>query len=154
MTSMRYRLSVLALLASVVAGTAACSSSDSDTSKPEGTRTEAPASTGAAATGQVDPKAFATALAQPGTVVLDVRTPEEFAEGHIPKARNIDVQASDFSQKLSTLDKSASYAVYCRSGKRSAAATAQMRAAGFTTVVDLAGGITAWTAAGNAVTTS
>lgn len=153
MKSARYRIMVTVLLATVSAATAACSSSDSDPAKPEG-GTAAPATAGAAVADQLDPKAFAEALKQPGTIVLDVRTPEEFAEGHIPNAKNIDVQASGFSSQLKSLDKAASYAVYCRSGRRSATAAQQMRAAGFTKVVDLAGGVTAWTAAGSQLTKS
>lgn len=69
-------------------------------------------------------------------VVVDVRTAAEYAAGHIAGAQNIDVEASDFSSKISTLDKTAAYLVYCRSGRRSAIAADRMAAAGFRDIVD------------------
>ncbi len=73
----------------------------------------------------------------PAGNVIDVRTAAEFSEGHVQGARNLDVQNGDFAAALETLDKSASYNVYCRSGRRSATAVELMRNAGFTNVVDL-----------------
>ena len=87
---------------------------------------------------------FSTAMKTPGTVVLDVRTPAEFATGHLPQAQNIDFEASDFATRIAALDKNTTYAIYCRSGNRSGAAMEQMAAANFTHVYDLAGGIGAW----------
>lgn len=69
-------------------------------------------------------------------VVIDVRTPAEYAAGHVAGARNIDVEAPDFGSKISSLDKGAAYLVYCHSGRRSAIAADQMAAAGFTNIVD------------------
>ena len=94
------------------------------------------------------PREFATSMQRPGTVVLDVRTPAEYAAGHLPGAVNIDVQAADFASRLQALDKKTAYAVYCHSGRRSAIASAQMTDAGFSQVVDLDGGIQAWQQAG------
>jgi phage shock protein E len=68
--------------------------------------------------------------------VIDVRTPAEYAAGHIAGARNIDVEAADFASKIASLDKKAPYLVYCHSGRRSGIAAAQMAAAGFTDIVD------------------
>ena len=73
----------------------------------------------------------------PAGNVIDVRTASEFAEGHVQGARNLDIQNGDFEKALETLDKDATYNVYCRSGRRSAAAVEMMRNAGFTNVVDL-----------------
>ena len=73
----------------------------------------------------------------PAGNVLDVRTAAEFAEGHVQGARNLDIQNGDFKKALESLDKNATYNVYCRSGNRSAAAVEMMRNAGFTKVVDL-----------------
>lgn len=87
---------------------------------------------------------FSTAMKQPGTIVLDVRTPAEFGEGHLPEAQNIDIEAADFATKIAALDENATYAVYCRSGNRSGTALQEMSAAGFTHVYDLADGIVAW----------
>jgi rhodanese-related sulfurtransferase len=70
-------------------------------------------------------------------VVVDVRTSGEFSEGHLANAINIDVEAGVFDQEIATLDKSATYAVYCRSGRRSGIATEKMAKAGFTSVFNL-----------------
>lgn len=69
-------------------------------------------------------------------VVIDVRTPEEFAAGHLAGAQNIDVEAAGFGSKIAALDKGAAYLVYCHSGRRSGLAAAQMASAGFTDIVD------------------
>ncbi len=79
--------------------------------------------------------------------VIDVRTPSEYAAGHLAGAQNIDVEAADFGTRIAALDKNAPYLVYCRSGRRSAIAAEQMKQAGFTDVVD-AGGMTDLVAAG------
>jgi rhodanese-related sulfurtransferase len=73
----------------------------------------------------------------PAPVVIDVRTAAEFAEGHVQGAINFDIESGAFQAKLSSLDKSAGYALYCRSGRRSAIAAEQMATAGFTEVRDL-----------------
>lgn len=72
-------------------------------------------------------------------VIIDVRTPKEFAEGHIEGAVNIDLSSETFGESIAALDMSDSYGVYCRSGNRSAQAVAQMKEAGFTNVRDLGG---------------
>lgn len=76
------------------------------------------------------------------TTVLDVRTPSEYAAGHLEGAQNLDVSSADFAANLEALDPDADYVVYCQSGNRSARAVAQMEDAGFTAVQD-AGGISA-----------
>ena len=86
----------------------------------------------------------------PDFVILDVRTPQEYAAGHIAGARLLDFNAPDFAAQADKLPKDAGYLVYCRSGKRSAAATAALRAKGYTDVNDM-GGIKAWQEAGFAV---
>lgn len=100
----------------------------------------------------LDTADFAALAASDGVVLLDVRTPEEFAEGHLEGAVNLDVQAPDFAARAAELD-GASYAVYCRSGNRSQTAMQAMRSAGATAAADLAGGIVAWTQAGLPVVT-
>ena len=65
-------------------------------------------------------------------MLLDVRTPEEFATGHLAGAQLMNFEAADFDARLATLDKNATYAVYCRSGNRSGQALERMEAAGFT----------------------
>jgi rhodanese-related sulfurtransferase len=84
-------------------------------------------------------------------VILDVRTPEEFAAGHLPGAININMEAADFADRVSGLDESAETLVYCRTGNRSGVATDEMAELGFTDMSDLQGGIEAWAAAGEEV---
>ena len=105
------------------------------------------------AVSKVDAQAFADAAGQAGVVVLDVRSPEEFAAGHLPGAININVEDAGFADAIATLDKNATYAVYCQSGRRSGIATSQMAEAGFATLFDLQGGVQAWQQAGGALTT-
>lgn len=71
--------------------------------------------------------------------VIDVRTPPEFAAGHIAGALNIPVEASDFGVRISQLDPAEPYLVYCRTGRRSAIAADIMAEAGFTDVADAGG---------------
>lgn len=66
------------------------------------------------------------------TVIVDVRTPAEYAEGHLEGAVNIDVQSPEFTDEISELDADGDYVVYCRSGNRSAQAVSQMEAEGLT----------------------
>lgn len=99
----------------------------------------------------LDAKGFAALVGTKGVVVLDVRTPSEFAGGHLEGAVNIDIYASDFSSKIASLDKSKSYAIYCRSGNRSKTALDQMKKSGFSQVAHLTGGIGAWQASGGKV---
>jgi phage shock protein E len=82
--------------------------------------------------------------------VIDVRTPAEYAAGHVEGAENIDVSAVDFEQQLAELDKAEEYVVYCQSGNRSATAADKMADLGFTRVVD-AGGIVSLQAAGASI---
>ena len=83
--------------------------------------------------------------------LLDVRTAQEYAEGHIEGSVNIDIFSADFDQQVQQLDKSKPVYVYCRSGRRSANAMARMKDAGFTEIHNLQGGIMAWQQAGKAV---
>ena len=73
----------------------------------------------------------------PASKVIDVRTAEEFTEGHVKGARNLSLLNGDFEKELANLDKDVAYSVYCRSGNRSGQAVELMRNAGFTNVVDL-----------------
>ena len=87
---------------------------------------------------------FQTLIADPGMQLLDVRTQEEFDEGHIAGAILVDVNDSAFVDKaMAVLDTQRQVAVYCRSGRRSARAANQLAAKGMT-VTNLDGGIIAW----------
>jgi len=77
-------------------------------------------------------------------VILDVRTPDEFAQGHLHNAKLINYRAADFSDQLNALDKSKTYLIYCRSGGRSAGALRMMDQQGFSSVYNMDGGFTEW----------
>jgi thioredoxin len=83
---------------------------------------------------------------QTSLVLIDVRTPEEFAEGHLANAVNINFNGSDFKQKIGALDKSKTTFVYCLSGGRSNSAMNEMSEMGFREVYNLQGGILQWKA--------
>jgi rhodanese-related sulfurtransferase len=87
----------------------------------------------------------------PGLVVLDVRTPEEFAEGHIAGAKNIDFKGSDFEARLGELDRSKPYLVHCRSGARSGQSMASFEKLGFENIIHLNTGFNGWQEAGQPV---
>ena len=91
---------------------------------------------------------FAEEIKQPSIQVLDVRTPAEFAEGHLANSLNIDFESGNFVDEIKKLDKTKSYAVYCRSGRRSALAAAEMSKAGFHHILNMSGGTIDWTTAG------
>lgn len=66
------------------------------------------------------------------TQVIDVRTPDEYASGHVANAINIDAESSIFANQIAELDPEGVYLVYCRSGRRSAIAAQAMSEAGLT----------------------
>tara|TARA_A100001011_G_scaffold94399_1_gene99302 strand:+ start:1619 stop:2002 length:384 start_codon:yes stop_codon:yes gene_type:complete len=79
------------------------------------------------------------------SVILDVRTEEEFESGYIKGALNMDIRGGvDFLASIESLDKSKSYFVYCRSGARSGQACQLMSQMGFSAVYNLDGGVLAW----------
>ena len=78
-------------------------------------------------------------------VLVDVRTPEEFGEGHLPGAINIDWLSPDFKAQWAEMDPSKKVYVYCQKGGRSARAAASLDSLGFT-VIDLTGGYEAYAA--------
>jgi rhodanese-related sulfurtransferase len=85
------------------------------------------------------------ALAEdPDIRVLDIRTPGEYAEGHIQNALNIDFLNADFAKRLGELDPDAKYLVYCRSGNRSAQAMKIFGRLGFARVLHMSKGIRDW----------
>ena len=97
--------------------------------------------------GNTDVNGFAELVKDSNVVVLDVRTAEEFSEGHLARAINIDIKQEDFMQQAkATLPTDKTIAVYCRSGRRSVNAAEKLSAEGYK-LVNLQGGITAWTGA-------
>jgi rhodanese-related sulfurtransferase len=98
-----------------------------------------------AQSGLLNADAFEKMLKTDKTVQLvDVRTPDEFAGGHIQGAINYDYYAADFAQKIAKLDKKRPVMVYCAVGGRSGSAAGQLKNLGFTKVYDLDGGMGAW----------
>jgi rhodanese-related sulfurtransferase len=77
-------------------------------------------------------------------IILDVRTPEEYNEGHIKNSKNIDFYSQDFKNNLSALDKNKTYLVYCRSGNRSGKALEIMKELKFMRAYNMLGGIVEW----------
>lgn len=80
-------------------------------------------------------------------VLVDVRTPEEYNEGHLDNAVNINWFDKDFAAQFEGISKDETIFVYCKKGGRSAKAQEKLRAIGYESVVDLEGGYDAWAAA-------
>jgi phage shock protein E len=91
---------------------------------------------------------FQSKTTEPGVVVLDVRTSGEYMAGHIANSINIDVEGMTFDGDIKSLDKDATYAVYCHSGRRSVIAVNKLKDAGFTNLFNLTNGIQDWQGAG------
>ena len=93
----------------------------------------------------LEPQVFIERVkADTSAIILDVRQPEEFAEGHLAQAINLDwLNQTVFINGLAKLNKQKTYYVYCRSGRRSQAAAGKLKAEGFQ-VVDLKGGYLHW----------
>lgn len=102
--------------------------------------------------GRVGVAEFAKVIDTPGVEIIDVRTPEEFAESHIKGAVNIPVQDPGFAAQVARLDRTRTYAVYCRSGNRSKPAVAAMRDVGFAHIFELDSGTKGWAAEGQPLT--
>ncbi|WP_341903410.1 thioredoxin domain-containing protein [Fluviicola taffensis] len=90
------------------------------------------------------PKFSAKLKELPDAPILDVRTPEEFSNGHLEYALNYDWNGAEFEQQIGSLDKSKPVFVYCLSGGRSSQAASNMRAEGFKEVYELEGGLMQW----------
>lgn len=80
----------------------------------------------------------------PSTIILDVRTADEFNTGHIENAILIDYRSKDFSKQIKDLDPHKEYLIYCRSGVRSSHAIDSLQLLGFNHLTELKGGINAW----------
>lgn len=90
----------------------------------------------------IKPEEVAEVLAQ-GATLLDVRTEDEFLDGHIPGAINVEIgEMSD--EDIEQLDKEKTYVLYCRSGGRSSRAAQMLEALDFGDVYNLEGGYMEW----------
>jgi len=90
------------------------------------------------------PQDFDRLVVDDSWTLIDVRTPSEYQEGHIEGAINLDIYSQSFVSELKSLDRSGRYALYCRSGNRSAKAALLMKQMGFVEVADLDGGVISW----------
>jgi rhodanese-related sulfurtransferase len=147
----------LAVVAVALFGLAACGGSDDtpvaiadDPPVPvaEETPTTVDAAVQAPSFGLVSPQQALELSGDADITVIDVRTPEEFAEGHIEGATMIDFYSDTFADEMAALDPDGTYLLYCRSGNRSGQATALMQQLGFDQVYDLDGGVIAYGGAG------
>ncbi|MBN1499936.1 MAG: rhodanese-like domain-containing protein [Spirochaetes bacterium] len=77
-------------------------------------------------------------------IIIDVRTPQEYSQGHIENSINIDFYAPDFQEKISALDRNKTYLVYCRSGNRSAQSIPVFQKAGIKNFFNMTGGFSDW----------
>ena len=100
----------------------------------------------------VTPDEFEQTIAEPDVQLIDVRTPEEYEQGHIVGAMNIDWKSDSFvDDATSMLDKSKTVAVYCKVGHRSHEAGDKLYKMGYKHIVELQGGLEAWKTAGKTV---
>jgi len=90
-------------------------------------------------------------IAEGKTIVVDVRTPDEFKDGHIKGAKNIDIMSADFEAQLGKLDKTTPTLVHCQAGGRSMRALKVFEKLGFTHLIHLDEGFGGWEAAGKPV---
>lgn len=143
---MRHALRNLGGLLVLLLGVTACSIGD--------TATTATDDASAPGVRVVSPEAAAELLdQQPPPTLVDVRTAEEHAAGHLAGAEMIDVNAPGFADRVAQLDRDEPVVIYCRSGNRSETARDVMADLGFSDVADIDGGIVAWQAAGLPVVT-
>lgn len=141
------RFATIAIVAGLAVLTA-CGSDEPTTDADSATA----ATAGEVATGfstiSADDAAAVVADAPNDLVILDVRTPEEYAEGHLEGAVLVDFYDADFADQLAELDPAVPYLVYCRSGNRSGQTLPLMEQLGFGSASDIDGGILAWAGAG------
>ncbi len=92
----------------------------------------------------INTSSFRQKIEEDSFVLIDVRTHEEFSEGHIRGAVNIDIYKTTFEEEIDEFDKRKRYLIYCRSGNRSKQAMYLMRDLGFEEVYNLEHGIISW----------
>lgn len=144
-------LMLLILSVSLIIGvvlTGGCSSSESGIKTTETTSQEIPLDI----INNITPQEANTMIEEnqnnPDFIILDVRTPEEYAAGHIENSVMIDFYADTFRKDIDKLDKSKTYLIYCRSGSRSFNSASIMAELGFKNIYNMMGGIIRWRAEG------
>lgn len=93
----------------------------------------------AATVKQLTPTEFKAAKLSGNGVLLDVRTPEEYAGGHLQNSENVDYRGGEFAEKMKAWDKDKVYYLYCASGNRSGKAAELLREAGFKHIYNIGG---------------
>ena len=144
------RFATIAIVAGLAVLTACGSDDPAADTDPGSAATAAPAvdvATGFS-TVSADDAAAILADAPDDLVILDVRTPQEYAEGHLDGAVLVDFYDADFADQLAELDPDVPYVVYCRSGNRSGQTLPIMEQLGFGSAANINGGIIAWAEAG------
>ncbi|TDU62464.1 rhodanese-related sulfurtransferase [Prosthecobacter fusiformis] len=106
---------------------------------------------GADAVKHVDAEKAAKLVAEGKVTVLDVRTADEYQEGHIKGAKNVDIMEKDFAKKLESMDKSKPVLVHCQAGGRSTRSLPTLEKLGFTEIYHLDGGLGGWVKEGKPV---
>ncbi len=141
------RIALLLIVGTLGVATS-CGSDDSSSTASTAAVTVAAATVGDFAT--ISPQEAAAVVDDPPAdlVVLDVRTPEEYAAGHLDGAVLVDFYDPGFTDQLSQLDLQVPYLVYCQSGNRSGQTLTMMQELGFASATDVGGGIAAWQSAG------
>ena len=142
------RIVLLLLVGTLVTS---CGSDDpSSTATSTGASVEAASAVTIGDVATLSPQQAASVVADPPAdlVILDVRTPEEYAAGHLEGAVRIDFYDADFADQLDQLDPEVPYLVYCQSGNRSGKTLTMMEQLGFASASDIGGGIVAWQSAG------
>jgi rhodanese-related sulfurtransferase len=92
----------------------------------------------------IEPQEMSNIITSKEVILLDVRTPQEFNQGHIDGAINIDFMARDFNEQLKQLNTDKPVVVYCRSGRRSGLSSKNLTNIGFKEIYDLKGGTISW----------
>jgi len=134
------------LLTILAIGTlAACSQADSPTAEAQQAPQQSVQKAAEMQVTHVDAsKALETMRARPDLVVIDVRTPGEYASGHIDGAINIDFKNANFATEIAKLDGSQDYLIHCRSGGRSTRSLTLFKEAGFSHIIHMDGGMIGW----------
>ncbi len=101
-----------------------------------------------ASTTTIGADALVSTVQETDAVIVDVRTPGEYAAGHVEGALNVDVESPDFDERIAGLDPTQAYVVYCRSGNRSRTAADKMAEAGFEAVYNVDAGLATLSQAG------
>lgn len=157
MTTSLQRLTAISLAAAFIAascgGSTATDEQESGAAEPTAQTSESNISDGGVRLVAAREGASIQANPPDELVILDVRTPEEFAEGHLEGATMIDFYRDDFADQIAGLDPDVPYLIYCRSGNRSGQTAALMTELGFSDVADVDGGIVSWSEGGLPIVT-